>query len=123
MEVEREWGWERVGALQALGQSGLGRRGQEARGCHKEAKIGGVKSVSLGGLVGQVSAAPLLHLNFGSWALGLGTGPVGTCSFPVPWGCPFHLPLQEPSPERGSREGAIPSPGLDMWEAPSGASA
>lgn len=53
----------------------------------------------------------------------LGTGPVGTCSFPVPWGCPLHLPLQELSPERGNREGAIPSRGLDMWEAPSGASA
>lgn len=41
----------------------------------------------------------------------------------MPWGCPLHLPLQELSPERGNREGAIPSRGLDMWEAPSAASA
>lgn len=76
--------------------------------------------MGLGGLVRQVSLPPSC---IQTPAAGLGTRPVGTCSFPVPWGCPLHLPLQELSPERGSREGAIPSWGLDMWEAPSGASA
>lgn len=79
----------------------MGCRDGRPEGARKKQRLV-VCTVGLRGGMGQVSPAPS---RIQTPAAGLGTGPVGTCSFPVPGGCLPHLPVQELSPVRGVGRG------------------
>lgn len=101
VEVERGRGSlvERSRPVRLWGNAGGGVKHQRPRGCPREAKIGMKSGFGAGrGLVGQVNPAPFPHPNSCCWA---GPEPVGTCSFPVPWGCSPSPPSPGTEPRNG----------------------